>query len=430
VKINKKAILKMKNITTKIFAYYFKIIFKKIIKNNNMLKQKLINKISMFLLLSFLWTSCSDDFNLTTDYKDQTVTYAFLEVYNSDRGGVDTNFVIVNKAFLGEKSVSEMAAVADSVNYTDYNKISVTLQRIASLDPNSEKIDEPIVLSYMKHYKEAGFFATDNNIVFYTTEDLMRYQAIAMDPSPNYDNPYYYRLSIKKPGQDEVYATTKMIRGIIEEIPLNLPSSQRKIQMVFAKKSATFNIKFQSNLDARLYDSKLRTYYYEKKDGKIYLKYIDYNPPMLVTKNKDATQPQKMEIKIAPSAFYANFKGLLSDTKGVSWRAIKTENHNVLTQTHTFYLTLGDQETYVYKQVSAPSNGIVQEKPIYTNITNGIGLFASKWNYKKAGFSFTNITIDSLAAGMYTKDLKFLDANGTNSINAKTIPYATVIVVK
>jgi len=386
-----------------------------------MLKKYQMNRLVFFILLSFFWTACSDDFNLTTKYKDQTITYAFLEVYNSDRGGVDTNFVVVNKAFLGEKSVSEMATVADSVNYKNYDDIKVSLQRIESIDPNSKKIGDPIELAYIKHYKDTGFFATDNNIVFYTTQPLMLYKDVRTDPSPNGDQDYYYRLSILRPGQEEVYATTKMIRGIVEEIPLNLPKKQRKIQMVFAKSTATYNIKFQSNVDARIYDPRLRIYYYEKRtNGNIYLKHLDYHCAMLVSKDKEATLPQKMEVKIPPAAFYSKFGNSLANTENVVWRAVKLSSH-------IFLMTLGSQDTYVYKQVSAPSNGIVQEKPIYTNITNGLGLFTSKWNYQKGGFSLTDITIDSLSAGQYTKNLKFLDRRETYRIDGTIGNYDIIV---
>lgn len=386
-----------------------------------MLKKHQINRILFILLLSFFWTACSEDFDLTTAYKDQTITYAFLEVHNSDKGGVDTNFVVINKAFLGEKSVSEMAAVADSVNYKNYDDIKVSLQRIESEDPNARKIGDPIELSYIKHFKDTGFFATDNNIVFYTTEPLMRYQNIAMDPSPDYNESYYYRLSILKPGQDEVYATTKMIRGIVEEIPLSLPKNQRKIQMVFAKNTATYNIKFLSNIDARIYDPRLRIYYYEKRtNGKIYLKYLDYHSSLLVSKNKEAIQPQKMEVKIPPAGFFAKFGNSLSNTENVVWRAVRLSSH-------AFLMTIGSQETYVYKQVSAPSNGIVQEKPVYTNVTNGLGLFTSKWNYSKGGFGLTDITIDSLSAGQYTKNLKFQNAKETYLIDGKIDKEAVIV---
>ena len=60
--------------------------------------------------------------------------------------------------------------------------------------------------------------------------------------------------------------------------------------------------------------------------------------------------------------------------------------------------------------VNKPSTGIIQEKPEYTNITDGLGLLSSR--YFKAPFSrsLSDPTKDSLACGQYTKTLKFLNA--------------------
>jgi hypothetical protein len=39
---------------------------------------------------------------------------------------------------------------------------------------------------------------------------------------------------------------------------------------------------------------------------------------------------------------------------------------------------MGNDDLKSYIEVNSPATGIVQERPIYTNISNGIGLFASR----------------------------------------------------
>ena len=82
---------------------------------------KTIKNISLFLFIILLFSACEEDFDIVTDYKDQTVVYAFLNHQDPWNGpleeNLDTNWIVVNKAFLGEANVYDMASVADSVNY-------------------------------------------------------------------------------------------------------------------------------------------------------------------------------------------------------------------------------------------------------------------------------------------------------------------------
>ena len=70
--------------------------------------------------------SCSTDVELNADYKDITVIYALLDK-NSEY-----QYIKVNKAFLGEASVAEMASVSDSFTYktADVSVIKIGIMNI------------------------------------------------------------------------------------------------------------------------------------------------------------------------------------------------------------------------------------------------------------------------------------------------------------
>jgi hypothetical protein len=61
-------------------------------------------------------------------------------------------------------------------------------------------------------------------------------------------------------------------------------------------------------------------------------------------------------------------------------------------------------------QVYKEDTGILKEKPVFTNIVNGIGLFSARYIQEVTGKSLTDHSIDSIAYGMYTKDLHFADS--------------------
>jgi hypothetical protein len=57
--------------------------------------------------------------------------------------------------------------------------------------------------------------------------------------------------------------------------------------------------------------------------------------------------------------------------------------------------------------VTEPSQSIVQEKPAYTNIINGIGLFSSRFIKFSDSLDISQLTKDALKVNEHTKDLGF-----------------------
>jgi hypothetical protein len=72
----------------------------------------------------------------------------------------------------------------------------------------------------------------------------------------------------------------------------------------------------------------------------------------------------------------------------------------------TFYGISDDFNTYL--SVNKPSIGIVQKKPEFTNIENGIGLFASRNIASFENLSFHPSTIGLIQTNEKTKDLGFI----------------------
>jgi len=77
-------------------------------------------------------------------------------------------------------------------------------------------------------------------------------------------------------------------------------------------------------------------------------------------------------------------------------------------------ISVGSDDLYTYMQVNQPSTGIVSERPVFSNISNGLGLFTSKYEtILPTKPSLNKRTLDSLADGQFTKNLKFLGQQQT-----------------
>lgn len=373
--------------------------------------------IFLLILLMPLLFSCEEDFEIQEANHELPVIYAFLEhkdPWGGETGIEDTNFVSVDKSYLGLLNKNEMAAVSDSVNFQNYDDIQVSLQRVKTELPNSSKIGEPIFLKQTNHFKEQGIFARDNNVVYYTTQALMHNRNIKQDPTPLDEDNYYYRLSVKIPGKKEVYATTKMIRGITEG---QYMQEHRVIDLTSISKGFKLKVDFLSNKDARIYDISIRTFYYEKKkDGHIYLDYIDYKHHFPEVSRKKGSELERMQFNIPLMPYLLSFTNQLSDTSDVEWRVPKTRMRNGLSESNAVIFTLGSQETYAYLSSSQLSVYDVNN-PVYGNVTNGLGLFTSKWNCLRNGFAISKNTVDSIALNESTAHLKFKSKIFTSHIN-------------
>lgn len=71
-----------------------------------------------------------------------------------------------------------------------------------------------------------------------------------------------------------------------------------------------------------------------------------------------------------------------------------------------FIFTVAADEFYTYMEVNKPASGIVTEKPEYTNISNGIGIFSSRFE-KSVPLDMHPISLDSLYNGHFTMNLGF-----------------------
>jgi len=68
-------------------------------------------------------------------------------------------------------------------------------------------------------------------------------------------------------------------------------------------------------------------------------------------------------------------------------------------------MTVGSEDLETYINVNKPITGIVQERPQFTNINNGIGLFSSRFKKIRFDYDLTSSTLD------YLKSVDGLDRN-------------------
>ncbi|GAB4279280.1 MAG: hypothetical protein Kow0068_03230 [Marinilabiliales bacterium] len=344
-----------------------------------------------------IFSACSTDFDVNADWKDITVVYGLLDAKDT------ANYVKINKCFLGDASAYDMAAISDS---SIYDSISVVIKSGKINSAGVFEEDGGYIFPYptTEIDKDPGIFANDNNVLYKFTNPL----------DINKD----YKIEIAVPGKSElVTAQTKLLNT---DYIYN--SWTRQSLNLYEDNSS--ELSWKSVEYGKVYEVVVRFHYIEvNQDNTREYKTIEWSQPAVTTK----TTQQGEEIIIALSG--NSFLGYVSNkiknasdyNPDVVMRVVeKTNDAGKLTDKVEILIYVGSEDLYTFMEVSAPSNTINQEKPSFTNISNGIGLFTSRSyveinNEELLKIKISDKTIDALANSDITSDLKFEDAGGTVS---------------
>lgn len=295
---------------------------------------------------SLILSSCNNDIPVNSEWQDIAYVYGILNPQ------LDTQFVRIGQAFLGDGPPSEFAQIPDSIYYKD---ITVFMEEFEASTNNItnifglERIERPGQL-------QPGFFTTEGFHLYYTTATL--------------DTSKSYRLVIEKPdGGPTVTAETTLTfwrdnqnNGNVREpftrqlafiTPLGVPNS-RGINF-------TWNKAFNSGVhEGRL------IFRYKEQDRQNRANVVSKS---LVLKTVGTeTSAGIVGTNISPEAFY----GFVS-------RNIQPDPSKFrYFDTIFFEAIAGGDMMALYTEINTVGGGIVQERPSFTNVENGIGLFSSK----------------------------------------------------
>jgi len=319
-------------------------------------------------LLLPLLIACNKELNVNADWQDITVVYGLLDQNE------DTTFIKITKAFLGPGDAMQFAKIPDSSNYPD--KLEVSLEEWdGNTLKNSYSCDTVTI-----HNKKAG------DSIFYFPDQLMYYTLARLNEN------YQYKLYIrnKKTGK-EITSVTPLVHYFSVEKPLPF------IEMNF-KPGFNNEVRWVTAQGGRRYQLNIRFHYLETlKDSSKYEKYIDWIVFNDV-KSVDNKGGQTISYYYPGEGFY-NIVGLKIP---VNPDVSKRTAHFV-----DFIFSVAADDLDTYMEVSEPSYTIVQERPSFSNIINGIGLFSSRVNNVLDSIRLYSYTLSQLKVNEKTKDLDF-----------------------
>ena len=347
-----------------------------LIKLNKDNKMNYIKLIFLFIISIFMFSACSTDIDVNGDWEDLPIVYCVLDQSS------EYQYVKINKTFLGQMPASEMAQVSDSLFYEE---VTVIVKEYVDNSFRNSWTFTPVDTIN----KPAGYFAHDRNTIYIAKFNL------------NEDAEYEIEVNINN-GEHIVTGSTKLISGL----GILTPSS------------------YAPQIEIASYVSDFEYKYYNGENSKVYQMTIVFNYLEVMgadTVEKSIIWPQNKEFrthsiasnvigKFSNLAFYNLLTATIPEAEDGMVRLVK------MPESIGFILSAADENYATYMEITSPSNGIVQEKPSFTNLLGGFGLFASRnsiFMYKKLG----GRTIDSISRGIYTYNLGFVDKYDTYYLN-------------
>jgi hypothetical protein len=321
----------------------------------------------IFLIPGFLLLSCKKELDLNTDWEDVTIVYGIMNQLDS------LHYIKITKAFLGSGNALQYAQISDSSNYP--LKLNVAMEAWQGDD---------LITTYM--FDTTTIEEKDSGLFYYPNQ-LLYVNDSVLDPM------YEYKLVITNPETQKVItAHTPLIKSFYVEKPF-------AFQFISYDPGKSSKLEWFSAEGGKRYQVIVRFFYQETSladPSQTVEKYVDWIilPSRL---SKTDAGGETME------AFYSNdsFYAMLNSQIEVNPDVVRAARHL------TYFFIVAANELNTYIEVTQPSNSIVQEKPSYSNIENGIGLFSSRFVQVVDSIRLTQRTLDEISSNPLTSDLGF-----------------------
>lgn len=327
-----------------------------------------MKKLCIFLLSISAFIACDNELDINAPYQKVNVIYALLDP------ALDTNYVRVQRGYLGDAPASQSFNEPDSI-YFDTSLIKVFIHEY---EPGSNQIEETYRLEYDNSKTlDSGTFTTEGYYLFRTPANLQ------------FKTDKVYEVYLEREG--EVASAKTGIVGPIDII--NPPSTQSN--RIF-REFILFDI------------DELGTARIEAFQPIIYFNYREYN-----VKTKDSTY--KTEIIRLPLR--------LNNTNDINISYRSTDLNSALAgrlekdpDILRFFIDMdieiwaASEALVTYYELNEPASGINQNRPDFEQVENGTGLVTSRTSARRNNIALESTKVfANLVKSNATCGLNFVD---------------------
>lgn len=364
------------------------------------------------------WWGCSTEVNLTAPYDSIPVVYGLLEV------DADTQWVKINRTWLGDGNQLVAAQISDSSEYSEGSVMAKIVELIPS--ESGEIVGNELATgvewmlqdTVMDNKSTDGIFFGPSQRVYYAS---MSQRALREDR--------WYRLEALLPDGNELKATTTMVQssaGSIERPPPNLSSYQMGFASVNPDGSATypsFPFRWTSAPGASRYAASLKVNFQERYYADDELTLLDSVRDRTISLSLGTRQlnnpnnTQTLEESFSGERFYSELATRLEVNPRIRRVLGYYDGDTQIERALDFELQVANQDLAIYLDVNESTNSIVQERPLWTNVQGGIGLWASRTTLGVYNLGYLKQTMQHLQEGDLTAALNFCSPSPLSDYN-------------
>ena len=295
---------------------------------------------NIYLILgvfTMLFSACETDFDVNAEWEETTVVFGLLDA--SDENQLQK--IKISKAFLGNMDAYQMAQYSDSINYS-IDELDV---KIYKWDFN--QIEDSVELIAVPTYRDGEIFY--DSIIVYQFDNVNSFL----------QKGYEYELVVENMNTGNLVTSKSEVLTNFSFDNFNAA----QYQFGFVSPNGEFSSKTMSwgkPTNGQVYQLDFHFYYSEDGDTMS----LVWSQPL--ADNQDRTT-------ILEGDKFFNF---LSNKIPDDSKVRKFLNVELV-------MTVGSEDLYTYTKVNEPITGIVQQRPQFTNINNGIGLFSSRYTHSE-----------------------------------------------
>lgn len=331
--------------------------------------------------------SCSTDFDINAEKKEIAIVYGLLNQTET------IQYIKITKAFLGESNALEMSLDPTLSSFGD--DLEVTITQIS----NGNDVKTYTLEKTWVSDKEPGIFYSPLQEVY------------KFEPNPALNSADSFRIRIyNKVSGNVVTASTNLIHefSVVEPVMSSTPPEITPIG--FVSQNGNYNaegkVKWHPAINGRVYEPCFRFNYREVNQttpSDTTDKYVDLLLSTVKWTNLNGSTTNPLEANYNSEDFYRNIASKVPVNNNVT-RLIGNVD---------FIISVGGDDLSIYIDLNKPSNSIVQERPIYTNLSSNnpdvpcCGIFSCRYT-KKSTFKLNAFSIGEMMDGKYTSALGFV----------------------
>lgn len=335
---------------------------------------KITKKLTCWICVSllgsmFLFNACSTDFEVNAPYDNMPVVYGLLNQNDT------LHFVKINKTYLGEGNALLAAAVPDS---SIYPNLTATIEEwIGGVYQRTFTLMDTVIPD-----RDPGlFYYPDHQLYYFYADDLSE------------DAEYRLMVNTNEQGKT-AEATTIMVKDF---------------NYHFSVENPLFTVDFHNGVDYRDYSVKWTAAENGKRhEVRMTFTYFDVTATDTVRRTNewllgeefanDLTGTEELEKFVSGESFYALLETWVNSNDANDPAPGGAVLKRIIGN-FTVEVTVAGDELDTYMQVNAPVTGLVTERPSYSNIAGGIGLFGSRYQKEVGSKKMGLKTVEWLCEG-------------------------------